>query len=69
MGVDTVVLAVNYRPEVMSELLKPWEEKLGVKIEYSREEEPLGTGEYLFYVRPHSLSSWTSCPSTRISHR
>eukprot|EP01128_Nolandella_sp_AFSM9_P012597 TRINITY_DN9435_c0_g1_i1.p1 TRINITY_DN9435_c0_g1~~TRINITY_DN9435_c0_g1_i1.p1 ORF type:complete len:378 (+),score=75.67 TRINITY_DN9435_c0_g1_i1:40-1134(+) len=43
VGVDTVVLAVNYRPEVMSALLKPWEEKLGVKIQYSREEEPLGT--------------------------
>jgi len=43
VGVDTVILAVNYKPEVMSAILKPWESKLGVKIVYSHEQEPLGT--------------------------
>jgi mannose-1-phosphate guanylyltransferase len=53
VGVDTVVLAVNYRPEVMSAILKPWEEKLGVKIEYSREDEPLGTAGPIALARKH----------------
>jgi len=43
VGVTTVVLAVNYRPEDMAATLKPWEEKLGITILYSREREPLGT--------------------------
>jgi len=42
-GVDTVILAVNYKPELMAAILKPWEPKLGVKIVYSQELEPLGT--------------------------
>jgi mannose-1-phosphate guanylyltransferase len=42
-GVSTVILAVNYKPELMEALLKPWESKLGVKIVYSHEVEPLGT--------------------------
>lgn len=35
----------------MSALLKPWEEKLGVSIQYSREEEPLGTGAKRDYLK------------------
>jgi mannose-1-phosphate guanylyltransferase len=42
-GVDTVILAVNYKPELMESILKPWETKLGIKIVYSQELEPLGT--------------------------
>jgi len=42
-GVDTVVLAVNYRPEAMAKLLEPVEREIGVKLIYSQEEEPLGT--------------------------
>eukprot|EP01121_Diplochlamys_sp_Union-15-3_P006201 TRINITY_DN16708_c0_g1_i1.p1 TRINITY_DN16708_c0_g1~~TRINITY_DN16708_c0_g1_i1.p1 ORF type:complete len:364 (-),score=42.07 TRINITY_DN16708_c0_g1_i1:99-1190(-) len=42
-GVQTVILAVNYKPEEMERSLKPWESKLGVRILYSQEEEPLGT--------------------------
>jgi mannose-1-phosphate guanylyltransferase len=42
-GVDEVVLAVNYQPELMSACMSAWEKKLGVKITYSRETTPLGT--------------------------
>jgi len=43
IGVNEVVLAVNYRPQLMSAYLQPYEEKLGIKISYSHETEPLGT--------------------------
>jgi len=43
IGVDEVVLAVNYQPELMSAVMRDWEKKLGVKITYSQESEPLGT--------------------------
>jgi mannose-1-phosphate guanylyltransferase len=42
-GCDEVVLAINYRPHVMMEFLKDWEQKLGIKITCSQEEEPMGT--------------------------
>lgn len=42
-GVTDIVLAVNYRPEVMVATLKKYEEQYGVKIEFSVETEPLGT--------------------------
>lgn len=42
-GVKDIVLAVNYRPEVMIETLKKYEEKYGVNITFSVETEPLGT--------------------------
>jgi mannose-1-phosphate guanylyltransferase len=38
-----VILAVNYKPELMAAILKPWESKIGIKIVYSQELEPLGT--------------------------
>ncbi|KAI0477707.1 nucleotide-diphospho-sugar transferase [Xylariaceae sp. FL0804] len=43
VGVTDVVLAVNYRPEVMERVLKEYEHELGVKIHFSLESEPLGT--------------------------
>jgi len=43
IGVNEVVLAVNYRPQLMSSYLQPYETKLGIKISYSHETEPLGT--------------------------
>jgi len=43
VGVDTVILAVNYKPEVMTAILKPYESLIGIKIVYSHEQEPLGT--------------------------
>lgn len=42
-GVDEIVLAVNYRPEVMVALLSQCEEQYGIKITFSVETEPLGT--------------------------
>jgi len=51
IGVDEVVLAVNYQPELMSDCMKEWEGKLGVKITYSKEDEPLGTAGPLALAR------------------
>jgi len=51
IGVDEVVLAVNYQPELMSACMKEWEKKLGVKITYSQESEPLGTAGPLALAR------------------
>ncbi|KAL9620638.1 MAG: hypothetical protein Q9160_004892 [Pyrenula sp. 1 TL-2023] len=42
-GVTDIVLAVNYRPEVMTKTLKKYEEIYGIRIEFSVETEPLGT--------------------------
>ncbi|KAI9877165.1 MAG: mannose-1-phosphate guanyltransferase [Pleopsidium flavum] len=42
-GVTDIVLAVNYRPDVMVSALKKYEEEYNVKIEFSVESEPLGT--------------------------
>lgn len=42
-GVTDIVLAVNYRPDVMVKALKKYEEKYNVNIEFSVESEPLGT--------------------------
>ncbi|PJF18422.1 Mannose-1-phosphate guanyltransferase [Paramicrosporidium saccamoebae] len=42
-GVTDVVLAVNYRPEIMQATMKEYEEKLGLSIHFSVESEPLGT--------------------------
>ena len=43
IGVNEVVLAVNYKPELMKKQLEQDLENIGVKITYSRETEPLGT--------------------------
>jgi len=51
IGVDEVVLAVNYQPELMSDCMKEWEGKLHVKITYSKEDEPLGTAGPLALAR------------------
>lgn len=42
-GVTDIVLAVNYRPEVMIKVLQKYEEQYNVKITFSVETEPLGT--------------------------
>ncbi|MCJ1355530.1 MAG: mannose-1-phosphate guanyltransferase [Icmadophila ericetorum] len=42
-GVTDIVLAVNYRPDIMVAALKKYEEEYNVKIEFSVEAEPLGT--------------------------
>merc|ERR1712063_118062 len=43
VGVKEVILAINYQPQVMEKFLQTYETKLGVKISYSHETEPLGT--------------------------
>lgn len=43
VGVKDIVLAVNYRPEVMVANMKEYEDVLGIKISFSVETEPLGT--------------------------
>eukprot|EP00042_Codosiga_hollandica_P020887 m.69991 g.69991 ORF g.69991 m.69991 type:complete len:359 (-) comp50095_c0_seq1:106-1182(-) len=50
-GVDHVVLAVNYRAEVMEQALSSEAEKLGIKITMSLETEPLGTAGPLALAR------------------
>jgi mannose-1-phosphate guanylyltransferase len=42
-GVTDIVLAVNYRPDVMTAALKRYEQQYGVNITFSVESEPLGT--------------------------
>merc|ERR1719305_1603963 len=42
-GVDHVVLAVNYRAEVMEAEIRQHAERLGIEISISQETEPLGT--------------------------
>lgn len=42
-GVTDVVLAVNYRPEIMADFMKKYEQEFGINISFSVETEPLGT--------------------------
>lgn len=42
-GVTDIVLAVNYRPDIMVAALKKYEDTYNVNIEFSVETEPLGT--------------------------
>lgn len=49
-GVTEVILAVNYRPEIMQKAMQPYEEASGVKITFSVETEPLGTGMFVLYL-------------------
>ncbi|WOL04678.1 putative mannose-1-phosphate guanylyltransferase 3 [Canna indica] len=51
VGVTEVVLAINYRPEVMLNFLKDFEDQLGIKITCSQETEPLGTAGPLALAR------------------
>ena len=46
-----IVLAVNYRPEIMVATLKQYEEEFGVTITFSVETEPLGTAGPLALAR------------------
>lgn len=42
-GVTDIVLAVNYRPEIMEKYLAEYEKQFGINITISIESEPLGT--------------------------
>ncbi|KAI8059109.1 mannose-1-phosphate guanyltransferase [Gongronella butleri] len=50
-GVTDIVLAVNYRPEIMVAALKEYEKEYNVKITFSVETEPLGTAGPLALAR------------------
>ncbi|KAJ2497159.1 mannose-1-phosphate guanyltransferase [Coemansia sp. RSA 1972] len=50
-GVTDIVLAVNYKPEVMAAVLKKYEDEFGIAITFSIEEEPLGTAGPLALAR------------------
>ncbi|CDS14396.1 Putative Mannose-1-phosphate guanyltransferase [Lichtheimia ramosa] len=50
-GVTDIVLAVNYRPEIMVAALKQYEKEFGVTITFSVETEPLGTAGPLALAR------------------
>lgn len=44
VGVDEIILAINYQPEKMEAFLAETENKYGVKLTISKEDTPLGTG-------------------------
>ncbi|ORX58818.1 mannose-1-phosphate guanyltransferase [Hesseltinella vesiculosa] len=50
-GVTDIVLAVNYRPEIMVAALKEYEKEYNVNITFSVETEPLGTAGPLALAR------------------
>jgi len=50
-GVTDIVLAVNYRPEVMVKQLQKFEVEYNIKIHFSVETEPLGTAGPLALAR------------------
>lgn len=43
VGVDEIILAINYQPERMYDFIKEAEKNYSIKITCSKEEEPLGT--------------------------
>lgn len=56
-----MVLAINYRPEVMMGFISEWQEKLGVKITCSQETEPMGTAGPLALAK-HILDDGSGNP-------
>jgi len=50
-GVDHVILAIAYQPNVMMDFLKEYEEKLGIRITCSEEKTPMGTAGPLAIAR------------------
>ncbi|CAB3406458.1 unnamed protein product [Caenorhabditis bovis] len=53
VGVDIVVLAVSYRAEQLEQEMAVHADRLGVKLIFSLEEEPLGTAGPLALARKH----------------
>ncbi|KAL5267256.1 hypothetical protein ACHWQZ_G004330 [Mnemiopsis leidyi] len=56
-GVDHVILGVGYRADIMETELKKHEERLGIKISLSYEDEPLGTAGPLALAREMLLEN------------
>ncbi|XP_048190810.1 mannose-1-phosphate guanyltransferase beta isoform X3 [Perognathus longimembris pacificus] len=48
-GVDHVILAVSYMSQVLEKEMKAQEQRLGIRISMSHEEEPLGTAMVQFH--------------------
>lgn len=42
-GVKHVILCVNYKPKALEEALKSYSEQLGIKVDFSLEDVPMGT--------------------------
>ncbi|KAA8493288.1 Mannose-1-phosphate guanyltransferase beta [Porphyridium purpureum] len=53
VGVSEVVLAVNYQPNTMRDFLAREQEKLGIKITTSQENEPMGTAGPIKLAEEH----------------
>ncbi|XP_017199308.1 mannose-1-phosphate guanylyltransferase catalytic subunit beta isoform X3 [Oryctolagus cuniculus] len=51
-GVDHVILAVSYMSQVLEKEMKAQEQRLGIRISMSHEEEPLGTGFWMDIGQP-----------------
>nr|KAF6474227.1 GDP-mannose pyrophosphorylase B [Rousettus aegyptiacus] len=60
VGVDHVILAVSYMSQVLEKEMKAQEQRLGIRISMSHEEEPLGTAGPLALAR--DLLSETTDP-------
>ncbi|KXS13371.1 GDP-mannose pyrophosphorylase [Gonapodya prolifera JEL478] len=58
-GVTDIVLAVNYRPEVMAKAMHDYESRYNVKIHFSVETEPLGTAGPIALARDVLLADAT----------
>ncbi|KAI6234605.1 Mannose-1-phosphate guanylyltransferase [Aphelenchoides fujianensis] len=52
-GVDTVVLAVSYLPELLQKEMKVQAVRLGIEVRFSLEDVPLGTAGPLALAREH----------------
>ncbi|CAF2053633.1 unnamed protein product [Brassica oleracea] len=64
VGVDEVVLAINYQPEVMLNFLKDFEAKLEIKITFSQETERMDLSPPLFSLTTlHLLFFFFNCSS------
>ncbi|PAV79434.1 hypothetical protein WR25_10628 [Diploscapter pachys] len=53
VGVDTLILAVSYRADQLEQEMGVYAERLGVKLVFSLEEEPLGTAGPLALARSY----------------
>lgn len=54
-GVKDIILAVNYRPEVMVSILQKYEKLYDVTITFSVETEPLGTGMIEYRINMYMI--------------
>lgn len=60
VGVDEVVLAVNYKPEAMMDALNEMAEKYGITVTCSQETEPMGTAGPLALAKEHLVDDTNS---------